>query len=226
MWDSQGVAYLAAIPFFTGLPSEELEALQTRCHPRTLDQGESILLEGEPADGLYFVRRGAVRIYKSSPEGRVQVLIVLGPGQSFNDVPIFDGGPNPASADSAESATEVIVIPAELIRRLIATSPIVAANVVRILATRLRHLTLLVEDLSLRHIIPRVGRLLLEASSMGETTVEMTQQEMATRVGTAREVVSRALRELERQGAISRRGRRGVAVNARRLGTLLAQPAE
>lgn len=95
------LGFLSALPYFRGLPTAELSHLRGRCYTRILERGELIVLEGEPAAGLYVVRRGKVRVFKTSPQGKEQLLIVLGPGETFNDVPVFDGGTNPASAQAA-----------------------------------------------------------------------------------------------------------------------------
>jgi CRP/FNR family transcriptional regulator len=218
--------YLGNVPYFTALAVPDLEALAATCRTRTLEAGESILLEGELAEGLYVVLSGRVRVFKSSPEGREQVLIVLSPGETFNDVPVFDGGPNPASADAAGPGASVCLVPSAVVARLLSTNPVVALSVTRVLASRLRHLTVLVEDLALRQIIQRVARLLLDESASGSGSVQLTHQEMAARVGTAREVVSRALRELERRGAISREDPHAISVDASTLQALLVQLPE
>jgi CRP/FNR family transcriptional regulator len=217
------LAFLGALPYFRGLSPAELAEIGRNSRRRSLENGAIILLEGASTDGLYVVRGGSVRVYKSSPGGREQVLIVLEAGDTFNDVPVFDGGPNPASAQAAAPGTIVCEISAAYIRHLLATNPQVSANVVRVLAARLRHLTSLVEDLSLRHIVQRVAKLLLEEYAPDGAGLTLTQQEMASRVGAAREVVSRALRELERHGAITRQHNRIVRIDPQRLSALIAQ---
>ena len=213
--------HLGTVPYFAGLDAPALKALAAQCHTRRLDTDESILLEGEPAKGLYIVLSGRVRVFKSSPDGREQVLIVLGPGETFNDVPVFDGGTSPASAAAVGPGASVCLVPTSVVAHLLATAPVVAASVTKVLASRLRHLTMLVEDLSLRQIIQRVARLLLEESASGSSAIQLTHQEMAARVGTAREVVSRALRELESRGAISRKEPHAISVDAPALQALL-----
>jgi CRP-like cAMP-binding protein len=226
MTSEEAARFLGAVPYFQGLSTAELATIAGLCRRRVLQHGDSIVLEGDLADGLYLIRRGSVRVYKASPEGKEQVLIVLHPGDTFNDVPVFDGGTNPASAVAAASDTEIWMLPTALTLRLLETSPLVAMNAVRVLATRLRHLAGLVEDLSLRQILQRVARLLLEEAERTGGDITLTQQEMAARVGTAREVVSRALRELERQGAVTRHLGKISAINAAMLQALIAQSGE
>ncbi len=208
---------LAASPYFRGLPVEDLAGIRARAQRRDLAVGESILREGEPPTGLLVVRSGRVRVFTTSASrrgAREQVLMVLGPGESFNDASVFDGGPSSASAQAAGPGTSVYLIPARVMRRLLATDPRVAANVARALAAQLRQLVALVGDLSFRHVTPRVAKLLLEEGLGAQGYVPLSQQEMATRVGTVREMVNRALRELERGGAIARRRSRIVRLDA------------
>jgi CRP/FNR family transcriptional regulator len=186
---------------------------------RHYDRGDIILLEGDMDGALQYVRSGLVKVYKTSPSGKDQVLRLITEGNTFNDVPALDGGPNPASASALEPSTIYVIRRAEL-RKLILTRPEVAEAVVKTLANALRHLVSLVEDLSLRHVTARVAKILLdqEASAReGQYRYRMTQQEMAALAGTAREVVGRALKELEVAGAIEMRQGRAVVVNPERL---------
>ncbi len=216
--------FLRALPYFRGLSNDELAIIAARCRQRALDDDEIIMMEGQPAAGLYVVREGRVRIFKTSSRGKEQVLIVLGPGETFNDVPVFDGGPNPAGAQAAAPGTTVYIVPTAVVMELLISNPRVAADIIHILAGRLRHLTAVVEDLSFHHITERVAKLLL-AESAADSRPLLTQERMATRIGTAREVVSRALRTLEQQGAITRQRNRIVAINAPLLRALLERGA-
>ena len=142
---------------------------------------------------------------------------MIASGHTFNDVPALDGGPNPASAAAMEPSVVYVIRRAEL-RHLIITRPEVAEAVVQTLASALRHLVALVEDLSLRHVTARVAKILLdqEASTHEEQHVyHLTQQEMAALAGSAREVV-----ELETAGAIEMRQGRAVVLSSERLSLL------
>jgi CRP-like cAMP-binding protein len=210
---------LRHIPLFATLSREELAHVAALTMERHYDRGDIILLEGDTGGALYYVHSGLVKVFKTSTGGKEQVLRLIGAGQTFNDVPALDGGPNPASAAALEPSTVYVVQRAEL-RTLILTRPEVAEAVVKALAGALRHLVSLVEDLSLRHVTARVAKMLLdqEASAReGQQIYRMTQQEMAALAGTAREVVGRALKELEAAGAIEMRQGRAVVVNPERL---------
>ena len=213
---------LRHIPLFATLSREELAHVAALTMERYYDRGDIILLEGNTGGALYYVRSGLVKVFKTSAGGKEQVLRLIGAGQTFNDVPALDGGPNPASAAALEPSTVYVVQRAEL-RTLILTRPEVAEAVVKALAGALRHLVSLVEDLSLRHVTARVAKILLdqEASAQeGQQIYRMTQQEMAALAGTAREVVGRALKELEVAGAIEMRQGHAVVVNPERLRVL------
>jgi CRP/FNR family transcriptional regulator len=201
--------FLRSVSYFTALSAEELKRIENQVLERSFAKGEILFLEGEPCDGLYVVKSGWVRIYKSSPEGREQVLLIARPGDSFNDVPVFDGGPNPASASALESST-VYIIPKETLLSLVADCP-AALAIIKLLSTRLRHLTMVVEDLSFRSIVSRLARMLLDmaVAEGGPAPIpRLTQDEMAAIVGSVRDVIGRALRALERTGAIRIEGQR------------------
>lgn len=199
----QSVA-LRQIPMFASLNEQELSHVAHMAIERQYERGDIILLEGESGGALCYVYRGLVKVFKTSSEGREQVLRLIAAGHTFNDVPALDGGPNPASAAAMESSIIYMIQRAEL-RQLIMSEPAVAAAAIQVLAQALRHLVELVEDLSLRRVTARVAKLLLaqETPSAGiRREHHLTQQEMAAIVGTAREVVGRALKELEVAGAI------------------------
>lgn len=215
---------LRQIPLFTSLSAQDLEQVAALTLERHYERGDLILLEGEQDGALYYVCSGLVKVFKTSANGKEQVLRLIAAGHTFNDVPALDGGPNPASAAAMEPGTVYLIRRAQL-RQLILTRPEVAGAVVQTLASALRHLVALVEDLSLRHVTARVAKLLLEQEESSRETWQhhhLTQQEMAALVGTAREVVGRALKELEIAGAIEMRQGRAVVLSAERLRLLVS----
>jgi len=201
---------LRQIPYFAGLDPAALADIGREVRSREVQAGEHILVEGEPCLGLYFVARGQVRLMKTAVEGREHVLRVLGPGATFNDVAVFDGGPNSDSAVSV-GPTRIGYVPTATMQRLIERHPQIARAALRLLSQRQRSLGHLVEDLALRDVTARVTRLLLGCIGSHGDMIEkadfacarITHQEIATMVGSVREVVQRALKELERDGAIT-----------------------
>ena len=194
--------FLKSILYFSDLGLAELESIRKLVFEKTADRAEMVLLEGESAANLYFVASGVVKVFKTSAEGKEQILSIVRPGESFNDVPIFDGGPNPASA-RAMGPVLLYGIKKNDMEAILRDHPQIALNVIKVLARRVRHLVSLVEDLSFKHVIGRVAKILFEhiGGEMGRGP-RLTQQEMAAMAGTAREVVGRSLKALEEEGAI------------------------
>jgi CRP/FNR family transcriptional regulator len=176
------IEFLKAIHYFSGLDSAKLQFIKGFFFEKTVQRDEFILEEGEPSEALYFVVSGVVKVLKTSAEGKEQILRLIPPGESFNDISVFDGGPNPASAQAMGLAL-LYGIRRDDMERIMREHPGVALNVIRVLSERVRHFVSLVEDLSLAR--PR-----------------LTQQEMAAMAGTAREMIGRSLRVLEENGAI------------------------
>jgi CRP/FNR family cyclic AMP-dependent transcriptional regulator len=207
------VTLIRKLPFFSKLGQDELAEVASRVQERTFGRGEVILLEGEAPRAVYFIVHGQVRIYRLSPEGREQVLKRLGPGEAFNLVPVLDGGPNPSSAMAWTDVTVYAVERGHFVQ-MVREHPALAVAVLTDFAAKLRHMTALVEDLSLRTVGARLAKLLLTQAAEGDAAPRrMTQQEMAAQLGTVREVVGRALAELEREGLIRMERHRIVIVD-------------
>ena len=214
---------LRKVSLFAPLSVDDMARVAAVTVERHYERGDIIILEGDRGGALYFVRSGLIKVFKSSPGGKEQVLRLIEAGRTFNDVPALDAGPNPASAAALESSIVYATGGAEL-RRLIAERPGVALATVQALAGALRHLVTLVEDLSFRHVTARVAKILLEqeasagaSGASGKAVHRLTQQEMAAMAGTAREMVGRALKELEATGAIRIQRGRITVVNRERL---------
>ena len=217
--------FLKSILYFSDLGLAELESIRKLVFEKTADRAETILLEGEQATSLYFVASGAVKVFKTSVEGKEQILSIVRPGESFNDVPIFDGGPNPASARTMGPVLLYGIKKSDM-ESILRDHPQIALNVIKVLAKRVRHLVSLVEDLSFRHVISRVAKILLEhvGGEMGRGP-RLTQQEMAAMAGTAREVVGRSLKALEEEGAIKLDHHRIVITDEEALQKIMEVPS-
>jgi len=196
---------LRRVPYFRPLPDPELARLSGRAIHQQFLRGRIIMLEHDPCPGLYLVETGRVKLFRTSSDGREQVLLIVGPGGAFNDVPVFDGGPNAAAAAAMER-TSLYLIPPEQVLGALTANPDAALAVAREFAGQLRTFANLVEDLSFRHVTSRVAKLLLEYAEAepGKPVVSprLTQQDLAALVGSVREVVGRSLAALEREGAI------------------------
>lgn len=194
---------LASIPFLRGLDDSILATLANTALWRAYPSGAILFLEGEAAAGLYQVQTGWIKVVKMSPEGREQVLRFLGPGEVFNEIGVFGNRPNPATAIALEPAG-LWLIERAAIHQVLKTHPAVALQVVERMADRVIELVGLVADLSLRTVEARLARLLLEQSA-GDVVLRQrwaTQAELASRLGTVPDVLSRALRSLAEAGLI------------------------
>jgi CRP/FNR family transcriptional regulator len=195
-------SFLHESPYFSNLNGEELNLIQRLVFEKVFERGDLITLEGESAEVLYFVFSGAVKIFKTSSDGKEQIFSITRPGGSFNDVPIFDGAPNPFSA-GAMGPVVIYGIEKREFYKILRDHYQVALNVINVLASRVRHLISLVEDLSFRSVIRRVAKILLEYAGDATGPIQrLTQQEMAALAGTAREVVARSLKALESRGIL------------------------
>ncbi len=207
------IEFLKSIPYFSGLSPAELDSIKQLIFEKTAERGEIILLEGESAEALFLVASGVVKVFKTSTEGKEQILSIVRPGESFNDVPVFDDGPNPTSAQAMGPVALYGVRKVEL-KTILRDYPQVVLNIIKVLAEQVRQLVSLVEDLSFRHVIGRVAKILLEHAGNGTgPRPRLTQQEIAAMAGTAREVVGRSLKTLEEEGAIRLERHRIVIIN-------------
>jgi CRP/FNR family cyclic AMP-dependent transcriptional regulator len=218
---AERIELLRALPYFRPLDEDTLASIAATIEPRAYAPGEVIFIEGEPCAGLFIVHAGHVKIYSSSPEGREQILTIIGPRDSFNDVSVFDGGPNPATAEAMD-AVAVCAIERPTMQSLFDRHPRLAQAVVAVLAARARQLVGMVQDLSLRSVAARLAKLLLDQATRPDS-VPLTHQQMAARLGTVREMVSRALRELEDEGMVRRAGRQIVITDRAALERRAAQ---
>ncbi|MBI2767188.1 MAG: Crp/Fnr family transcriptional regulator [Chloroflexi bacterium] len=203
-----------AIPHLAAIPRVEAERLARVIEVRAYGPRALVLAEGDPCHGFFVLRSGRARIFRTGFDGREQILRLLGPGDSFGEVPVFDGGPNPATVEAIDPS-EALFIPAATFIDVMERYPAVARALLRHLARRLRAFTDLVEQISLQTVQNRVARYLyLSAREEGVPTAEgivvprtITQQDLAALVGSVREVVSRTLRVLEDDGLVEVRRR-------------------
>ncbi len=215
---------LAKVPIFSGLTPDELGFLAQRAVPRHCSPGEIVFGEGEPCAGLYVVERGHIRIFKSSASGREQVLSIDGPGNSVAEVPVFDGGNYPASGSAVDHAT-LLLIRKQDFQALCLEHPQVALKVLRVVGTRLRRLVGIIEELSFTTVRHRLASFLLRlAQREGKRTAEgveielpASNQELASQIGTVRELVSRNLSRFQAEGFLKIEGRSIVILDQKAL---------
>ncbi len=184
------------IQLFAALSESALACIAGVVTPRTYPAETLIVVEGELCEAAYFIIEGHVEVYRMSFQGRQQVLARLGPGQAFNTVPLFqEDGRNHASAVARTDVTLYALLKADFPRAL-RDCPDLALVILQDFASRLAHLTDLVEDLALRSVRGRLARFLLQQADGSAVTQKWTQDDMAAHLGTVRDVIGRSLRAL------------------------------
>jgi CRP/FNR family cyclic AMP-dependent transcriptional regulator len=161
-------AVLRRTPLFASLTEDEVQALAGRVSKRRLQRGELLFGEGDPCKGLYVVASGKIRIFKVSPAGREQVLAIEGPGSSFAELPVFDGGNYPAAASASEDA-ELLFISRKDFQNFCREHPDVALKVIAVVGTRLRRLVGIIEELSFTTVRQRLIALILQLAEVDGT---------------------------------------------------------
>ncbi|HUJ31150.1 MAG TPA: Crp/Fnr family transcriptional regulator [Candidatus Acidoferrum sp.] len=206
---------LRKTPLFANLTEAEIAALAARVSNRRLERGALLFSEGDSCAGLFLVASGKIRIFKLSASGREQVLAVEGPGSSFAEIPVFDGGNYPASASALED-TRVLFISRKDFQNFCREHPEVALKVLAVVGSRLRRLVAIIEDLSFTTVRQRLIALILRLAQAGGTPskegvrleLTKTHQDLAAELGTVRELVSRNLSRLQAEGFLEVDGRK------------------
>jgi CRP/FNR family transcriptional regulator len=214
------ISALAKTALFAGLEEKDLRAIAERAVEQRLASGEILFVAGDEARGLYVIAEGAVRAYRESLDGREQVIHVERAGATIAEVPMFDDGAYPSTV-AADEDSIILFIDKRDFRNLCLSRPAIALAALKILAIRLRKCAALVEDLALHEVDQRLARLLLsEARSRGRRTEKgieldlvLSNQQIAARIGTVREVVSRALSRLQQNELIAVSGRRVTIID-------------
>lgn len=224
---------LRQIPLFAGFGEEAVARLASRCVTRDYGAGHVLFATGEVCRGLYIVETGRVRIYRTSPTGREQILHSEGPGRAVAELPLFDGGVYPASAVT-EVESRLLFLPRAEFQALYRDNPDIAEAVIQELGKRLRHLVHVTGTLAFRDVAARLAHYLAEyAEQHGTVTaagteivLTRTREELSFELGTARESVSRALKQLTEKGVIQPLARKRMLIpDVSRLRTL-GRPGE
>ncbi len=195
---------------FAGLGDAHLDELMKRGGSRRFVTEQILFSQGEPARGLYVVLQGRVKVFKTTPKGREQTLMLMGPGEPVGEVAVLSGESYPATAEALDDG-EAFYIPRQAFLDLVTKDPEVAMRLLAALSARLRSFATLIEDLSLREVGERLAAhlLTLAAEGGGEETVELSvsKTELSAAVGTVPETLSRAFKQLAQAGVVETHGR-------------------
>ncbi len=219
---SQKLSLLHKNEYFEGLDDDLLAHVAMHMQLREYEKGEALFWEGDPCAGLHIIEQGFVKLYRLSPQGRQYIVRVLQEGDTCNEVPTFDAGSNPVNVEALETS-QVWVIHPDILRTLLKEHPEFAQKVVENLAHNLRGLVRMVSEMAFYQVTHRLARLISEQAPEELSGTPWTQEQLAARLGTVREVVARSLKELERSGAIQMDKRR-IAVSDPAVLAQWAQP--
>lgn len=197
---------LAITSLFKGLSQEQLDEVGSIAIGRQYKRGQSIFLEGDEADGFYIVAAGQVKIFKTSMDGKEQILHIYGPGNPFGEVPVFSGSRFPANA-LALVKSRILFLPRDAFVRLITDHPSLSMNMLGELSKRLRQFTVQIENLSLKEVPSRLASYLIYLAEEQQTpervTLEISKGQLASLLGTIPETLSRIFAKMSAQELIS-----------------------
>jgi len=208
--EKDNLFYLKKVSLFASLGEAELKALSLIVIERKYKKNSTIFFEGDPGEGVYFIKSGQVKVSKSSEEGGEQILHLLGTGDIFAEVVLFDGGDFPATAQAVTDC-QIGMIRNQDMEVFVRANPDVAFKFLKVMSHRLRAAQIRIKNLALQDTLRRtVGMLLHLAQEHGEETQEgieinlpLNRQELANMVGTSRETVTRILSRLSKEGLIT-----------------------
>lgn len=203
---SQRIKVLRGNEYFDNLPEKMLKDIAEHMHLREYKRGDVLFWEGDPCDGLFIVAEGSAKIFRLSPQGRQYIVRILQEGDTFAEVPAFDEGMNPVNVEALENC-QMWVIQSEKLRELIKSHPVFAQKVLVNFGRMLRGMVQKVSEMAFYQVTHRLARLIAEMP-LDESAPHWTQEQLAARLGTVREVVARSMKELERSGAIKVEDRR------------------
>ena len=200
---------------FAALSESELQGIAQRAVEKRFAVEEMLFWEGEPCTGIFLIIQGSVKIFRTSSSGREVMLSIEAAPATVAELPLFDGGAYPASVRAVEPVVALFINKSDF-QQFCRQNPDVALKVLAVVGRRLRHLVGLVESMTFGSVTQRLARMLLDASKAAGSDVfdlPATHQELASRLGTVREVVSRNLGRFRAQGLISIQDRQVQIVN-------------
>jgi CRP/FNR family transcriptional regulator len=206
-------AILGKIPLFSSLEPGEIESLASRAAERRFDTDEALFWEGDECQGVFLLIEGAVKIFKTSSTGREMMLDLVSAPSSVAELPLFDRGPYPASVRAVKPSVTLFINRADFYQAC-RQNPDLPLKILAVVGRRLRNLVQVVESITFGSVTQRLARLLLDLDEeQGGGRITLTHQELASRLGTVREVVSRNLARFRVQGLVSIEGREIVLAN-------------
>ncbi|HEY8416591.1 MAG TPA: Crp/Fnr family transcriptional regulator [Limnochordales bacterium] len=217
----RSIEILQRIPFFAQLEPAELAALAEAVVVARYRKNQVLFVEGEPSHSLYFICSGRVKVYRVSPDGREQILHLLGEGDPIAVVPFFDGGPYPANAEVLTDA-EIAFVRFEDFERIARANPSILLRMLRLLAQRLRRAQEEIASLAMKSVAARLAACLLDLAERHgvpvadgvQVDLNLSRQELGNLIGASRETTTRLLQQFQREKAIRLNGSRVTILDA------------
>ncbi len=211
-------------PLFSALDDEAAEALKRSMAQVSLGRGQILFREGDSGDKLYVVADGKVKLGRTSSDGRENLLAVLGPGEMFGELSLFDPGPRTATA-TAVTDVQIFALGHSDLTTWVSERPAVALSLLKQISSRLRRTNEVIGDLVFSDVPGRVAKALLDLSNRFGVESEdgvhvghdLTQEELAQLVGASRETVNKALADFAGRGWIRLEARAVVLLDLERL---------
>jgi CRP/FNR family transcriptional regulator, dissimilatory nitrate respiration regulator len=201
---------LGETPLFSGLPEDQIRAVEAIAVEKSLTRGEIIFSEGDAGNGFYVVASGSVKVYKVSSEGKEQILHIFGTGEPFGEVPVFSGQRFPANAQAIK-VSRVLFFHRDRFVSLVVKNPSLALNMLAVLSVRLRQFTRQIENLSLKEVPARLATYLIylseEQKDRERVRLAISKGQLASLLGTIPETLSRIFTRMASQNLIRVKGR-------------------
>ena len=211
---------ISGVPSFNGLPDSQLEELRNIALNRHYNKGETIFSDGAEGKGFFVVVEGLVKIFKTSPDGKEQILHIYGPGEPFGQVAVYAGRSFPASAQ-AIARSHVLFFPRAAFVGLITRIPSLAMNMLAVLSMRLRGFTAQIENLSIKEVSGRLAGYLVylldEQGNKDFIDLNISKGQLASLLGTIPETLSRIFARMTELNLIETDGRRIKLLNREKL---------
>ncbi|MBI3164384.1 MAG: Crp/Fnr family transcriptional regulator [Anaerolineales bacterium] len=207
----QKIKALKENPYFDGLEEAILRDLAGHTRLSEFQRGDVMLWEGDVCEGLFILYQGSAKIFRLSPQGRQYIVRILQEGDTFAEVPAFDMGASPVNVEALETC-RVWIIEKNKLQELLKQHPAFAQKVLVNFGKMLRGMVRMVSEMAFYQVTHRLARL-IDVELHQDKSAHWTQEQLAARLGTVREVVARSLKEMERSGAIKMEDRQIQIVN-------------
>lgn len=216
--------YLKHIPIFEELAPADLAAISQVTIERRYKKNMIIFMEGEPGEGFHYVKSGKVKIIKMAQDGREHIINILGPGEVFAEVLLFNRGPYPATSVALEDSVIGIIKNSDL-ENVVAGNARIALHIIRVMSKKLLHAQMKIKTLALSDTLARTAQILTRLSQQYgrpvaggiQIDIDMTRQDLANLIGTTRETVSRVLSSMKKDKVIDFSDQQIIIIDEKRL---------